>query len=155
MSLTWPKIINIMSEEYSRQEAALHNQHLIPTPESTEQIIARFPERHSCQHCQEDVINALNAKLTHSATFLRSRDHAIEAANDGCKLYEWLLLSFIRSQAPLNHGFYLQRASLKDPQDTSSVKFLIGTRKYTWPCAAFEVFTEAGKCPSLSDRKDD
>jgi hypothetical protein len=153
-----------MGQEVSQQEASRHkepvsqhnqhNQHLKPVPKNPEHTLTTFPQRHSCQHCQEDVINAFNANSS-NPTLLRNRGDAVEAANDGCALYEWLLFFFFRSQAPPDHGFYLQLWSFKDPRDIASVQFLIGTPNYTWPCAAFEVFAEAGKSPSLSDRKDD
>jgi hypothetical protein len=148
----WPREINIMGQEISREEApqqkpSTSQLNQLDPSESTQQILARFPQKHSCQHCKEDVINAFNVESYHPATFLSDKDGAIEAAKNGCELYEWLLLFFFRSQAPPNHGFYLQTTSLKDPHDISSVQFLIGTRMYTWPCAEFEVFTEQGKLP--------
>jgi hypothetical protein len=126
--------INIIGQQGSRPEASKHQ---VPSPQQNpfsghpEQLLARFPQKHSCQHCKEDVINALSAKAASPASFLRDRHGTIEAAKNGSKLYEWLLVFLFRSEAPANHGFYLQRTSLKDVQDLSSVEFLIGTPKYT------------------------
>jgi hypothetical protein len=48
-----------------------------------------------------------------------------------------------KSDAPENHGALLER-DIKDVHDIYSVRFLIGTQAYSWPCANFEVFTEEG-----------
>ena len=143
-------------QEDSRQDGSpknesLYKDHLIAIQESQEQLLTRFPPSHSCKYCQEEVINALNAKWSDHPTFLRSKADAIDAANDGCALYEWLLLFSFRSQAPSHHGFYLtfsQRWSRVDYQDIASVQFIIGTPKYNWPCASFE--PSARLCPTRS-----
>ena len=109
-----------------------------------QKLLSRCPRRHSCQYCEDDLIDALTAKTAYPPAFLRNRDGAVRAAKNGCALYEWLLLYFYRSCAPSHHGFYLQRTSLELFHDVSSVQFLIGTPHYTWPCATFEVLTEAG-----------
>lgn len=124
---------------------SLHNQKYKPFTGTPDEILPRFPPRHTCYHCRQDVENALNAKSSYPATFLRSKDAALEAAINGCKFYEWLLYFMERPRAPDSHGFYLQRTALKNIDDIFSVSFLIGTPNYTWPCAIFEVFTEAGK----------
>lgn len=135
-------------------EAAQHQGHasqnnplLNYDPSNLENVLSRFPQRHSCQYCQNDIINALSSASEHEvpAIFLRNGPEAVEAAKNGCTFYKWLLYFFHRSQSPTHHGFYLQCTPLrlKDPLDISSVQFLIGTAKYKWPCATFEVFTEA------------
>jgi hypothetical protein len=76
-------------------------------------------------------------------------DHAIKAAIDGCAFYEWLLDFVIRSRPRDLLGterFFLQLESLPGSlTDVHSVKFMIGTERYMWPCACFDVFTDEGQ----------
>jgi hypothetical protein len=122
-----------------------------PTSGTSDAIIARFPQRHYCQYCQEEIIHAFGVDR-YPGAFLRDVDGAIRAADHGCSLYEWLLDFVIRSRAPEDlvgeEGLFLQRQSLpKKPDDVYSVQFLIGTSKYSWPCVGFDVFTESGQSP--------
>jgi hypothetical protein len=68
-----------------------------PCSGTQDEICARFPERHSCQYCQEEVIRAFQVNPSR-VTFLRNVDQAIEAATHGCSLYTWLLDFVIRAR---------------------------------------------------------
>jgi hypothetical protein len=125
--------------------------------------MTQFPSRHSCRYCKETIISALRPRF-YRPTYLGSVNSAIEAANSGCILYEWLLDFLILSYTPVlcprqggkvveppelvgREEFYLDVTSLPyNMTDVHSVRFLIGTENYSWPCATFDVLTEAGQC---------
>lgn len=66
---------------------SLRKQTCDPTSGTSDDIIACFPLRHSCDYCQEKIINALRAEQ-YAPAFLCSIDDAVKAARQGCSLYE-------------------------------------------------------------------
>jgi hypothetical protein len=115
-----------------------------------EELVARFPPRHSCQHCTEEIINAFRPRYP-LPRYLRNVDQAIKAAFDGCAFYEWLLDFVIRSRPRELVGterFWVDLNCLPGSvTDVHSVQFMIGTGNYMWPCAAFDVFADRGRWP--------
>lgn len=133
--------------ERRTQYVTRRSQECDPMSGTADDIQARFPARHSCQYCLEEVVSALQANNRKSA-LLRDVDQAIEAAMHGCSLYRWLLDFVIRSRGRAlvgNEGLYLRQESIPGSRnDTYSVQFLIGTLWYSWACASFDVFTDSG-----------
>jgi hypothetical protein len=120
-----------------------------PCSKTSEKLVARFPIRHSCLHCREEIINAFRSRH-HLPTFLRNVDSAIKAADDGCMFYEWLLDFVILSRSSKalegSDGFFVELKSLSGKMDTDahSVQFLTGTKTYQWPIMSFDIFTDEG-----------
>jgi hypothetical protein len=120
-----------------------------PTSGTSDDIVARFPQRHICNYCSADVMKLFQTG-TNIYTFSSNVDGAIKAAKDDCTLYQWLLDFVIRSRGSKalvgEERFFAQCQSLPGRlRDVYAIQFLIGTPMYSWPCANFDVFAEEGQ----------
>jgi hypothetical protein len=133
-------------EDYAAQRKWTYD----PSSKSPEEMLDRFPRQHSCYHCEGEIINALRPESNLPA-LLRTVDNAINATENGCMFYEWLLDFVIKSRPEKLAGYeglFLDVESLpRDIANIHLVRFLIGWRSYSWPCATFDVFADEGRLP--------